>query len=55
MPGTMRALVTHQWGDPEELRLEEIPRPEAGEGELLLRVRAAGINPVDWKTRRNGA
>jgi NADPH:quinone reductase-like Zn-dependent oxidoreductase len=54
MPGTMRALVTHQWGDPEELRLEEIPRPEAGEGELLLRVRAAGINPVDWKTRRNG-
>jgi NADPH:quinone reductase-like Zn-dependent oxidoreductase len=54
MPGTMRALVTHQWGDPEELRLEEVPRPEAGEGELLVRVLAAGINPVDWKTRRNG-
>ena len=54
MPGTMRALVTHQWGDPEELRLEEVPRPEAGDGELLVRVLAAGINPVDWKTRRNG-
>jgi len=54
MPGTMRALVTHQWGDPEELRLEEVPRPEAGDGQLLVRVLAAGINPVDWKTRRNG-
>jgi NADPH:quinone reductase-like Zn-dependent oxidoreductase len=54
MPGTMRALVTHEWGDPDQLRLEEIPRPEAGEGELLVRVMAAGINPVDWKTRRNG-
>jgi NADPH:quinone reductase-like Zn-dependent oxidoreductase len=54
MPGMMRALVTHEWGDPEELRLEEVPRPEAGEGELLVRVAAAGINPVDWKTRRNG-
>jgi NADPH:quinone reductase-like Zn-dependent oxidoreductase len=54
MPGTMRALVTHQWGDPDELRLEEVPRPEAGEGELLVRVAAAGINPVDWKTRRSG-
>jgi NADPH:quinone reductase-like Zn-dependent oxidoreductase len=54
MPGTMRAVVTHEWGDPEQLRVEEIPRPEAGEGELLVRVLAAGINPVDWKTRRNG-
>ena len=54
MPGTMRALVTHEWGGPDELRLEEIPRPEAGDGELLVRVAAAGINPVDWKTRRNG-
>jgi NADPH:quinone reductase-like Zn-dependent oxidoreductase len=54
MPGTMRALVTHEWGDPEQLRLEEVPRPEVAEGELLVRVEAAGINPVDWKTRRNG-
>ncbi len=54
MAGTMRALVTHQWGDPEELRLEVVPRPEAGEGEVLVRVAAAGINPVDWKTRRTG-
>lgn len=54
MPGTMRALVTHEWGAPEELRLEEVPRPEVGEGDLLVRVKAAGINPVDWKTRRNG-
>jgi NADPH:quinone reductase-like Zn-dependent oxidoreductase len=54
MPDTMRAVVTHEWGDPEQLRLEDVPRPEVGEGDLLVRVRAAGINPVDWKTRRNG-
>jgi len=54
MPGTMRAIVTHEWGDPEQLRLEDIPRPDVGEGDLLVRVHAAGINPVDWKTRRNG-
>jgi len=50
----MRALVTHEWGDPEQMRLEQVPRPKAGDGELLVRVEAAGINPVDWKTRRSG-
>ncbi len=54
MADTMRALVTHEWGDPEQMRLEQVPRPEAGDGELLVRVEAAGINPVDWKTRRSG-
>ena len=41
MPGTMRALITHEWGDPDELRLEVVPRPEVAEGELLIRVEAA--------------
>jgi NADPH:quinone reductase-like Zn-dependent oxidoreductase len=54
MADTMRALVTHEWGDPEQMRLEQVPRPKAGDGELLVRVEAAGINPVDWKTRRSG-
>lgn len=48
---TMKAIRVHQYGGPEVLRFEEAPRPQAGPGEVLVRVRAAGVNPVDWKTR----
>lgn len=51
---TMRAMVTTAWGGPEVMVLQEVERPEPGEGEVLVRVHAAGVNPVDWKTRRNG-
>lgn len=43
----MRALLSHAPGGPETLRLEELPDPEAGQGELLVRVRAAAINFPD--------
>lgn len=46
----MRAIRFHTYGDPDVLRLEEIPRPEPRAGEMLVRVRAAGVNPVDYKT-----
>jgi len=47
----MRAIVVHQYGGPEVLKLEEIPQPEAKEDEILVRVIAAGVNPVDAAAR----
>src|SRR4051794_8437938 len=48
----MRAVVIHETGGPEGLQLEETDPPTPGEGEVLIRVRAASVNPVDWKYRR---
>ena len=47
----MKAIQIHEYGGLDVLKLEEIPRPEPAAGELLVRVLAAGVNPVDWKTR----
>jgi NADPH:quinone reductase-like Zn-dependent oxidoreductase len=47
----MRAIRYHEHGSADVLKLEEIPLPEPAEGEVLVRVRAAGVNPVDWKQR----
>ncbi|MFC9896620.1 NADP-dependent oxidoreductase [Nocardia sp. NPDC127579] len=52
---TMLAVTVSEWGAPEVLRTERIARPEPGLTEILVRVHAAGVNPVDWKTRASGA
>jgi NADPH:quinone reductase-like Zn-dependent oxidoreductase len=48
----MRAVLLSETGGPEVLHVVEVPRPEPGDGEVLIRVRAASINPIDWKYRR---
>lgn len=47
----MKAIRIHQFGGPEVLCYEDAPCPVAGAGEVLIRVHAAGVNPVDWKIR----
>lgn len=44
----MKAIVQHQYGAAERLRLEEVDMPVAGDGDVLIRVHAAGVNPLDW-------
>ena len=45
----MRAIVIHQFGDPKQLKVEEVPTPEPRGGEVLVAVKAASINPSDVK------
>ncbi|MBG0561334.1 NADP-dependent oxidoreductase [Actinoplanes aureus] len=47
----MRAISQSAFGGPEVLELIETDRPEPGPDQVLVRVRAAGVNPVDWKIR----
>ena len=47
----MKAIVVHQYGGPEVLKYEEYPDPVPGQGEALVRVAAASVNPIDYKRR----
>ena len=48
---TMKAIRIHNYGGPEVLKYEDAPRPQPQAGEVLVRVHAAGVNPIDWKVR----
>jgi NADPH:quinone reductase-like Zn-dependent oxidoreductase len=47
----MKAIVINEFGGREVLKFADIPAPEPGEGEVLVRVKAAGVSPVDWQIR----
>jgi NADPH:quinone reductase-like Zn-dependent oxidoreductase len=47
----MKAIRIHNYGGPEVLKYEDAPRPQPQAGEVLVRVHAAGVNPIDWKVR----
>lgn len=50
----MRAVRIHEYGGPEVLRLDEVDRPSPGPKDVLIRVCASAVNPVDWKIRSGG-
>ena len=53
MTTTMKAIVVEEFGGPDVLKLAEVERPEPGEGEVLIRVHASGVNFADTMRRKN--
>jgi NADPH:quinone reductase-like Zn-dependent oxidoreductase len=51
----MKAVRIHKYGGPEVLQYEDALRPKPKRGEILIRVHAAGVNPIDWKVREGYA
>jgi len=48
----MKAIQMHGYGGVDQLRYEDAPAPTAGPGEVLVKVAATSVNPIDWKIRR---
>jgi NADPH:quinone reductase-like Zn-dependent oxidoreductase len=51
----MKAVVLHEYGPPKNLKYEDVPDPVPGEGEVLIRVAASSVNPIDFKMRSGAA
>jgi NADPH:quinone reductase-like Zn-dependent oxidoreductase len=51
-PSRMRAIVHHEYGSPDVLRLEAVEKPVPTDDQLLIRVRAASVNPLEWHNLR---
>ena len=51
----MKAVVLHEYGPPKNLKYEDVPDPTPGEGEVLVRIAATSVNPIDYKLRSGAA
>jgi NADPH:quinone reductase-like Zn-dependent oxidoreductase len=51
----MKAVVLHEYGPPSKLKYEDFPDPKPGPGEVLVSIKAIGVNPIDWKMRSGAA
>jgi NADPH:quinone reductase-like Zn-dependent oxidoreductase len=51
----MKAVLLHAYGGPEQLKYEDTDKPEYGDKEVLVKVRATSINPIDYKLRSGAA
>ena len=50
----MKAIIVHEFGGPDVMKLEEVPVPQVGPGQVLVRIKAAGVNPADTYARTGG-
>jgi NADPH:quinone reductase-like Zn-dependent oxidoreductase len=48
----MKAAIIEKYGDPDVIRIADMEKPVPGPGEVLIKVYAASVNPVDWKVRK---
>jgi NADPH:quinone reductase-like Zn-dependent oxidoreductase len=51
----MKAVILHEYGGPSKLQYEDFEDPKPGSGEILIRVEAISLNPIDWKMRSGAA
>src|SRR3981081_2607513 len=51
----MKAVVLHEYGGPDKLKYEDVPDPVPTEGQVLVRVAATSVNPIDYKMRSGAA
>jgi NADPH:quinone reductase-like Zn-dependent oxidoreductase len=47
----MKAVRFHSYGAPDVLVYEDAPKPEPNTGEVLVKIYATSVNPIDWKIR----
>jgi NADPH2:quinone reductase len=47
----MKSIVIHEYGGPEVMKLEDVPTPDPAAGQVLVKIEAAGVNPVDTYLR----